>query len=73
MDFLFEYQPGVDWRKEKALRLISEGYPHTEVCLQLKVSHKTLTIWIKSGLPVGDPDLDQVSLVDGLTERERQN
>ena len=72
MDCLFEHQPGVNRRKEKALRMISEGSTHAEVCLQLMVSHKTLTAWIKPGLPEGDPDLDQLSLVDGLTERERQ-
>jgi hypothetical protein len=69
---LFEYRPGVDRRKEKALRMISEGCTHAEVSLQLRVSHKTLTAWLKAGLPAGDPDLDQVSFVDGLTERERQ-
>jgi transposase len=72
MKNLFEYQPGVDRRKEKALRMISEGYSYAEVCLRLQLSHKTLTAWIKSGLPAGDPALDQLSLVDGLTERERQ-
>ena len=72
MKCLFEYQPGVDWRKEKALRMISAGHSHAEVCLQLQASHKTLTNWISSGLPTGDPDLDQLSLVDGLSERERQ-
>lgn len=71
MKYLFEHQPGVDRRKEKALRMISEGNSHAEVCLQLQTSHKTLTNWIRSGLPAGDPDLDQLSLVDGLTERER--
>ena len=73
MEYLFEYQPGVNLRKEKALRMISEGHSHAEICLQLQVSHKTLCSWIKSGLPAGDPDLDQLSLVDGLTERERKN
>ena len=53
--------------------MISEGHTHAEVCLQLQVSHRTLTLWVKPGLPAGDPDLDQLSLVDGLTERERQN
>ena len=72
MESLFEYRPGVDRRKEKALRLISEGCSHAEVRLQLQVSQKTLTAWVKSGLPAGDPELDQLSLVDGLTERERQ-
>ncbi len=52
--------------------MISEGSTHAEVCLQLMVSHKTLSAWIKPGLPEGDPELDQLSLVDGLTERERQ-
>ena len=52
--------------------MISEGYSHAEVCLQLQMSHNTLTSWVKSGLPAGDPDLDQLSLVNGLTERERQ-
>ncbi len=69
---LFDYQPGVDRRKEKALRMLSEGQSFAEVRLLLQVSHKTLTAWIKAGLPAGDPDLDQLSLVDGLTERERQ-
>jgi len=73
MKCLFEYQPGVDKRKEKALRMISEGHSNAEVCLHLQLSHKTLTSWIKPGLPAGDPDLDQLSLVDGLTERERQH
>lgn len=71
-DYLFAYQPGIDRRKEQALRLLSEGYPYAEVRLLLQVSDKTLSSWIKSGLPAGDPDLDQLSLVDGLTERERQ-
>lgn len=71
-DYLFTYQPGVDLRKEKALRMISEGHPYAEVRLQLEISQKTLDNWIKSGLPAGDPDLDQLSLVDGLSERERQ-
>lgn len=70
--YLFTYQPGVDWRKEKALRMVSEGRSHAEVRLQLEISQKTLNNWIKAGLPAGDPDLDQLSLVDGLTERERQ-
>ena len=72
MDALFTYQPGVDLRKEKALRMISEGLSHADVCLQLQVSYKTLTGWLRAGLPAGDPDLDQLSLVDGLSERERQ-
>lgn len=71
-DFLFTYQPGVDLRKEKALRMLSEGMSFAEVRLQLQVSHRTLTSWLKAGLPAGDPDLDQLSLVDGLSERERQ-
>lgn len=69
---LFTYQPGVNLRKEKALRMLSEGLSHAEVRLQLHVSEKTLKAWVKSGLPAGDPDLDQLSLVDGLSERERQ-
>lgn len=69
---LFEFQAGIDRRKEQALRMISEGCSHAEVCLQLRVSHKTLNLWIRAGLPAGDPDLDQVSFFDGLTERERQ-
>lgn len=72
MDSLFAYQPGIDRRKEQALRMISDGRSFAEVCLELRISHKTLTTWIKSGLPAGDPDLDQVSFVDGMTERERQ-
>ncbi len=72
MEYLFTYQPGVDRRKEQALRMISEGCSHAEVALHLQVSHKTLSAWTKSGLPAGDPELDQVSFVDGLTERERQ-
>ena len=72
MEFLFAYQPGVNLRKEKALRMISEGSSHAETRLNLQISHKTLTAWLKAGLPSGDPLLDQVSLVDGLTERERQ-
>jgi len=59
-------------RKEKALRMLSEGMSFAEVRLQLQVSHRTLTSWLKAGLPAGDPDLDQLSLVDGLSERERQ-
>ena len=70
---LFEHQSGLDRRKERALQMISEGHTHAEVCLQLQASNKTLTKWIKSGLSTGDPDLDQVSLVDGLSERERQS
>ncbi len=72
MEWLFEYQPGMDRRKEKALRMIVEGHSCTDVCLRLQISPKTLSAWIKSGLPAGDPDLDQLSLIDGLTERERQ-
>jgi transposase-like protein len=72
MKCLFEYQSGVDRRKERALRLISEGYSLSDVCLELQISHKTLTTWIRPGLPSGDPELDQLSLIDGLTERERQ-
>ncbi len=72
MEWLFEYRPGVDRRKEQALRMISEGRTHAEICLRLQVSYKTLNAWIKTGLPAGDPDLDQVSLIDGLTERERR-
>ena len=70
--YLFEYQPGIDLRKEKALRMISEGISHADVRMQLQISERTLSNWLKSGLPAGDPDLDQLSLVDGLTERERQ-
>lgn len=70
-DFLFTYQPGVDLRKEKALRMLSEGKSFAEVRLQLQISHRTLACWLKAGLPAGDPDLDQLSLVDGLSERER--
>lgn len=72
MECLFEHQSGVDRRKEEALRMISEGCTHAEVRLQLQISHKTLTTLIKSGAPAGDPDLDQLSFIDGLTERERQ-
>lgn len=71
-DYLFAYQPGVDRRKEKALRMLSEGQSLAEVRLLLQVSDKTLTVWVRAGLPAGDPDLDQLSLVDGLSERERQ-
>jgi hypothetical protein len=71
-DFLFTYQPGVDLRKEKALRMISEGHSLAEVRIQLQISEKTLAAWLRCGLPAGDPDLDQLSLVDGLSERERQ-
>lgn len=52
--------------------MISEGRSHSEVRLELQISQQTLSSWIKAGLPAGDPDLDQLSLVDGLTERERQ-
>ena len=69
---LFQNQPGVHWRKEKALRMIADGHTHAEVCLEYKVSSKTLNAWLKAGIPSGDPDLDQVSLVDGLSQRERQ-
>ena len=72
IEVLFAYQPGVDRRKEQALRMISEGHSFADVRLQLRISHKTLTVWIKAGLPKGDPDPDQLSLVDGLTERERR-
>ncbi len=71
-DLLFLHQPGISWRKEKALRMISEGHSFVEVRLALQLSHKTLTAWIKGGLPAGEPDLDQLSLIDGLSERERQ-
>jgi len=72
MQSLFEYRPGINRRKENAIRMIADGHSHADVCLQLQISHKTLTAWISSGLPAGDPDLDQLSLIDGLTERERQ-
>ena len=72
MDFLFENMPSPNWRKEKALKMVVEGYSHAEICQELQVSYKTLTAWLKCGLPKGDPDLDQVSLVDGLSGRERQ-
>lgn len=71
-DPLFAYQPGIDRRKEQALRMLSDGCSQAQVCLALRVSQKTLSAWIKAGLPAGDPDLDQLSFVDGLTERERQ-
>lgn len=71
MKSLFEYRPGFDPRKEKALRMIKDGHPPAEVCLELQLSQRTLTSWLKAGLPTGDPDLDQLSLVDGLTDRER--
>ena len=70
--FLFAYQPGFNLRKEQALRMLSEGRSFAEVCLELRVSHKTLSAWVKAGLPAGDPDLDQLCFVDGMTERERQ-
>lgn len=69
---LFPYQPGIDRRKELALRMLSDGHSLAEVCLELRVSQRTLSVWVKAGLPAGDPDLDQVSFVDGMTERERQ-
>ena len=69
---LFVNQPGIDRRKEQALRMLSDGRSPAEVCLELRISHKTLSAWIKAGLPAGDPDLDQLSFVDGMTERERQ-
>ena len=72
MDPLFENRPGLNWRKEKALRMIKDGSSPAEVCLELQLSSRTLAAWLKSGLPAGDPDLDQLSLVDGLTGRERQ-
>jgi len=72
MDKLFEYRPGLNQRKEKALRMIRDGRSLPEVCLELQLSAGTLNAWLKAGLPAGDPDLDQISLVDGLTERERQ-
>ena len=71
-DPLFPYQPGINQRKEQALRMLSDGCSQAEVCLELHISHKTLSAWIKAGLPAGDPDLDQLSFVDGMTERERQ-
>jgi Homeodomain-like domain len=71
-DCLFPYQPGINRRKEQALRMLSDGHTQAEVCLELRISHKTLSAWIKAGLPAGDPDLDQLSFVDGMTERERQ-
>ena len=72
MDTLFTYQPGVNRRKEKALWMISEGRSHAEVRFELQISQKTLSSWVKAGHATGDPDLDQLSLVDGLTARERQ-
>ncbi|MDT8421423.1 MAG: hypothetical protein RQ754_13415 [Desulfuromonadales bacterium] len=72
MPSLFSYQPGVCLRKEQALRMSSEGCTLAEIRLKLRLSHKTLTAWLKPGLPAGDPELDQLSLVDGLTERERR-
>ena len=69
---LFEYRAGLNQRKEKALRMIRDGHSPAEVCLELQLSAATLKAWLKAGLPAGDPDLDQLSLVDGLTERERQ-
>lgn len=69
---LFQNQPGVNWRKEQALRMIADGHTHAEVRLQLQVSHKTLLAWVRSGPPSGDPELDQISLVDGLSQRERE-
>lgn len=71
-DPLFAYQPGINRRKEEALRLLYEGCSEAEVCLQLRISQATLSAWIKAGRPAGDPDLDQLDFVDGLTERERQ-
>jgi hypothetical protein len=52
--------------------MIKDGSSPAEVCLELQLSSLTLAAWLKSGLPAGDPDLDQLSLVDGLTGRERQ-
>jgi len=73
MVFLFENKPGFNLRREKALRMLAEGVTHAEVCLELQISTKTLQAWIKNaGQSKGDPDLDQVSLIDGLSERERQ-
>lgn len=72
METLFTYNTCMCLRKEQALRMISEGRSHSEVRLELQISQQTLSSWIKAGLPAGDPDLDQLSLVDGLTERERQ-
>jgi len=69
---LFDYQPGFNLLKERALRMLSDGRSPAEVCLELRISQRTLGAWIRAGLPAGDPDLDQVSLVDGMTERERQ-
>ena len=71
---LFINKPGVIWRKERALRMVSDGKTLDQVCLELGVSLATLEAWIKSGLPDGrggDPDLDQLSLYDGLSQRER--
>ena len=69
---LFANQLGINRRKELALRMLSDGLSYAEVCLELRVSHTTLTSWVKAGLPAGDPDLDQVCFVDGMTERERR-
>ena len=52
--------------------MISEGHSFDDVRLALQLSHKTLTAWLKAGIPAGEPDLDQLSLIDGLSERERQ-
>ena len=73
MDTLFQHQQGLNRRKEKALRMISNGETYADICMELNVSFKTLQSWIKAGGAVGDPELDQVSLIDGLTERERKN
>jgi len=69
---LFPYQPGINLRKEQALRMLSDGRSQAEVCLELRISHRTLTAWIRAGLPAGDPELDQLCFVDGMTKRERQ-
>jgi len=53
--------------------MFAEGYTCPEIRLQLKISDKTLNACLKSGRPAGDPDLDQLSFFDGMTERERRN
>ena len=72
MKQLFENKPGFILRREKALRMVKEGFTHAQVCLELQISQSTLSAWIKAvGQASGDPDLDQISLIDGLSQRER--
>jgi len=72
LDSLFENIPGFSLCREKAIRMAKEGFSEADICLELLISPRTLSSWLKlAGQSSGDPDLDQVSFIDGLTDRER--